>query len=279
MMVKCSRRAGWWPWVVVGGLAAGGCASAQAPAVPAGPVPPAAAVRPTAVAPAPVPAPQPTRVVFQDAFGDEGAPAAERWTISNPDRHRVLVRDGVLGVHAEARAQASRIEFLVGRAAAPLALPSMGCWSVEFDAVVMSLWGEACGEVRVEFRDYAARRESAGSDFVLAERYWQDESGLKFGLFHGGAFVGWHEVAPVGLLGVWHHYRVEYAAGALILWRDGERTLECDMPGLLHQPLLEGVAIELGFHVPPNCGMEGGLDNVAVTVEEADAAPAGPAQP
>lgn len=238
------------------GLALGGAVLVAARAAPFGPT-----TRPTG--PATRPGTQPARVIFQDLFTEGVAPSPDRWLVRNPDRQRVAVRQGMLVAHAEAKDRPTRVEFQ-----AQEALPSLGKWTLEFDAVVTSLWGGGRGEVRVELRDFATRADREGTDFVLAERYWNEQSGLKFGLFHGGAFVGWHEVAPVGQLGAWHHYRVEYDAGNLTLWRDNERTLECDVASMLDRPLTEGVSVEMGFHVPAACGIEGCLDNVTITSPE-----------
>jgi len=174
-----------------------------------------------------------------------------------------VVESGALVVRSESRGQPTRVEFQVQEP-----LPALGRWCLEFDALINSLWGKGQGEVRVELRDSATCGEPDGNDFVLAERYWDEESGLKFGIFRDGAFAGWHEVAPPGELGAWHHYRVDYDQGVLTLWRDGERALDCDVAALLDRPLTEGVTIELGFHVPEGSGIEGCIDNVTVVAEE-----------
>jgi hypothetical protein len=203
-------------------------------------------------------------VVFEDTFS-QGSLSPERWRVNNPAGQRVVVQSGALVVRSEARGRPTRVEFQVQDP-----MPALGKWRLEFDALVNSLWGRGQGEVRVELRDYATRAEPEGTDFVLAERHWDVESGLKFGVFRDGAFVGWHEVAPVGQLGAWHHYRVDYDGGMLTLWRDGERALDCNMAALLERPLVEGVAIEMGFHVPQESGIEGCIDNVTLIAQDGD---------
>ena len=209
------------------------------------------------------PTTRPSRTLLSETF-DRGLLSSEgRWVLSNLGGQRVVVQEGALVVRADARDRAARVELQVQES-----LPALGRWTLEFDALVNSLGGGGRGEVRVELRDYAARTEPEGNDLVLAERYWDDESGLKFGVFHGGAFVGWHEVAPVGALGAWHHYRITYEAGLLTLWRDGKRALECEMIALLDQPLIEGVAVEMGFHVPKGSAIEACMDNVTIVAED-----------
>lgn len=197
--------------------------------------------------------------LFREQFSGSGRPSPDRWVVRNPSKQRVVVQEGALVVRGEARKRATRVEFQIQER-----LPAFGRWTLEFDALVNSLWGRGEGEVRVELRDYATRLEPAGNDLAVAERYVTEHPGLKFGVFQGGAFVGWQEVAKVGELGAWHHYRVAYDAGTFALWRDGERLLDCDAASMLDQPLVEGVAVEMGFHVPKGCGIEGCIDNVTI---------------
>lgn len=212
---------------------------------------------------------QPTKMLFEERFSG-GPPSPQQWVLRNPGGQQVLVEEGalVVRVRSETRSRGTKVELSILHP-----LPADGRWTLQFDALINSLSGGGRGEIRVELRDFTSRDAPQGSDFVLAERHWNEASGLKFGIFHRGAFVGWHEVAPVGQLGAWHHYCVDYDEGLLTLWRDGERLLDCDVLALVDQPLPDGLAIEMGFHVPPGSGIEGCLDNVVIVPGDLEAAP------